>query len=172
MKVFLCLEIGYFHPAWYFQLKNKRAISFVQDLEEGGNWTDRQIRIWLHEAAGPIVWSAQKTALKLENQKRSEQAGQILAVLRDFIWVGLLWRTLAFAKEAESWQLEETGGFVGQNSQHSQSSRRKGSWQIVRRVYNGSRSLWNWTEKTVGVRPDAAELLLRRLHKNTCQETT
>ena len=83
MTVFLCLEIGYFHPAWYFQLKNKRAISFVQDLEEGGNWTDRQIRIWLHEAAGPIVWSAQKTALKLENQKRSEQAGQILAVLRD-----------------------------------------------------------------------------------------
>ena len=66
------------------------------------------------------MWSAQKTALKLENQKRSEQAGQILAVLRDFIWVGLLWRTLAFAKEAESWQLEETGGLVGQNSQHSQ----------------------------------------------------
>ena len=119
MTVFLCLEIGYFHPAWYFQLKNKRAISFVQDLEEGGNWTDRQIRIWLHEAAGPIVWSAQKTALKLENQKRSEQAGQILAVLRDFIWVGLLWRTLAFAKEAESWHSEETGGLVGQNSQHS-----------------------------------------------------
>ena len=59
------------------------------------------------------MWSAQKTALKLELQKRSEQAGQILAVLRDFIWVGLLWRTLAFAKEAESWQLEETGGLVG-----------------------------------------------------------
>ena len=55
------------------------------------------------------MWSAQKTALKLELQKRSEQAGQILAVLRDFIWVGLLWRTLAFTREAESWQLEETG---------------------------------------------------------------
>ena len=66
------------------------------------------------------MWSAQKTALKLENQKRSEQAGQILAVLRDFIWVGLLWRTLAFTKEAENWQSEETGGLVGQNSQHSQ----------------------------------------------------
>ena len=68
------------------------------------------------------MWSAQKTALKLELQKRSEQAGQILAVLRDFIWVGLLWRTLAFAKEAESWQLEETGGWVGQICQPSQSS--------------------------------------------------
>ena len=55
------------------------------------------------------MWSAQKTALKLELQKRSEQAGQILAVLRNFIWVGLLWRTLAFTREAESWQLEETG---------------------------------------------------------------
>ena len=72
------------------------------------------------------MWSAQKTALKLENQKRSEQAGQILAVLRDFILVGLLWRTLTFTKEAESWQLEETGGLVGQNSQPSQSSPRKG----------------------------------------------
>ena len=59
------------------------------------------------------MWSAQKTALKLELQKRSEQAGQILAVLQDFIWVGLLWMTLAFTREAESWQLEETGGLVG-----------------------------------------------------------